>query len=76
MKDLFKRAGFTSILSSIVFLLLGILLVVNPDAMVQAVSYVIGVLLIAIGIVKVVSYFTSKMIIYFMITDLYMVLYV
>lgn len=60
MKDLLKRAGFTSILSSLVFLLLGILLVVNPDAMVQAVSYVIGVLLIAIGIVKVISYFTSK----------------
>ena len=51
MKDLLKRAGFTSILSSIVFLLLGILLVVNPDAMVQAVSYVIGLLLISIGIV-------------------------
>ena len=60
MKDLLKRAGFTSILSSLVFLLLGILLVVNPDAMVQAISYVIGVLLIAIGIVKVISYFTSK----------------
>lgn len=60
MKDLFKRAGFTSILSSIVFLLLGILLVINPNAIVQAVSYVIGVLLIAMGIVKVISYFTSK----------------
>ena len=60
MKNLFKKAGFMSILSSIVFLLLGILLVVNPDAMVQAVSYVIGVLLITIGIVKMISYFTSK----------------
>ncbi|HJJ03462.1 MAG TPA: hypothetical protein OIM28_02160 [Clostridiaceae bacterium] len=36
MKDLLKRAGFTSILSSLVFLLLGILLVVNPDAMVSS----------------------------------------
>ena len=39
MKDLLKRAGFTSILSSLVFLLLGILLVVNPNYIVQAVSY-------------------------------------
>ncbi len=60
MKNLFKKAGFMSILSSIVFLLLGILLVVNPNAMVQAVSYIIGILLIVIGIVKMISYFTSK----------------
>ena len=31
MKDLLKRAGFTSILSSLVFLLLGILLVRFPS---------------------------------------------
>ena len=60
MKDLLKRAGFTSILSSLVFLLLGILLVVNPNYIVQAVSYIIGTLLIVIGIVKIISYFTSK----------------
>lgn len=60
MKDLFKKAGFTSILSSIVFLLLGILLVVSPEGIVNAISYIIGALLIATGIVKIISYFTSK----------------
>ena len=60
MKNLFKKAGFMSILSSILFLLLGILLVVNPNYIVQAVSYIIGTLLIVIGIVKIISYFTSK----------------
>lgn len=60
MKNLLKRAGFTSILSSIIFLLLGIFLVVNPNAIVKTISYVIGILLIIIGIVKIISYFTSK----------------
>lgn len=60
MKSLLKKAGFTSILSSIIFLLLGIFLVVNPNAIVKTISYVIGILLIIIGIVKIISYFTSK----------------
>lgn len=60
MKNLLKKAGFTSILSSIIFLILGIFLVVNPNAIVKTISYVVGILLIIIGIVKIISYFTSK----------------
>lgn len=60
MKDLFKKSGYLSILSSIIFLILGIMLVNNPDKIVQITSYIIGLILIIMGIFRIVSYFTSK----------------
>lgn len=60
MKDLFKKSGSLSILSSILFLLLGIALIINPEGIVQLVSYIIGGILIVMGIFKIITYFTSK----------------
>lgn len=60
MRNLFKKAGYLSILSSILFLILGILLINNPEQIVQAISYIIGGILIIMGIFRIISYFTSK----------------
>lgn len=60
MKDLFKKSGYISFLSSILFLILGILIINNPDGIVQAVSYIIGITLIVMGLFRIISYFTSR----------------
>ena len=50
MKELVKKSGFISLLSSIVFLLLGIILVNHPEVTIKVVSYILGGLLMAFGI--------------------------
>lgn len=60
MKNLFKKAGYLSILSSVLFLLLGIMLIINPSAIAQAVFYIIGGIFIVLGISKIISYYISK----------------
>lgn len=60
MRDMFKKSGYISLLSSILFLILGILLINNPAGVAQFVSYIIGIILIIMGIYKIISYFTSK----------------
>lgn len=60
MRNLFKKAGYLSILSSILFLILGILLINNPEQIVQVVSFIIGGILLIMGIFRIISYFTSK----------------
>lgn len=60
MKDLIKRSGFVSLLSSVVFLLLGVILVNHPEDTIKVVSYVLGALLIAFGTIRLISYFKSR----------------
>lgn len=60
MKDLFKKSGYISFLSSILFLILGILLINNPEGIVQFISYIIGTILIIMGLFRIFSYFASK----------------
>ena len=60
MKDLFKRSGYLSLLSSILFFLLGIALINNPEGIVSFISYIIGGILIVMGLFRIFSYFTSK----------------
>ncbi|MBO4816649.1 MAG: DUF308 domain-containing protein [Clostridia bacterium] len=60
MKELVKKSGFISLLSSIVFLLLGIILVNHPEDTIKVVSYILGGLLMAFGIIRLFTYFTSR----------------
>lgn len=54
MEKILKKAGWESLLASIVFAVLGILLITHPEGIVKAISYVIGILLILIGLYKVI----------------------
>ncbi len=57
--EFLKKTGWSSLISSIVFAILGIILIVNPTGMVKFVSYVLGTMFILIGIGKSVKYFNS-----------------
>ena len=52
-----KKSGKNSLIISIGFVLLGVFIFMNPDALVKIVSYVFGGILIAIGLYKIVNYY-------------------
>lgn len=60
MRNLFKEAGYLSILCSVLFLILGIMLIINPEIIAQVVFYIIGGIFIVLGISKMISYYISK----------------
>jgi len=59
MKEILKKSGYISLLSSLVFLLLGVILVNHPDDTIRVVSYVLGGLFIVFGLARMFSYFKS-----------------
>lgn len=55
-----KRSSWTDIVISIIFVLFGALLVAKPNETVGAISIILGVLFIAMGVLKLVEYYTSE----------------
>ena len=55
-----KRSNWTDIVISVVFVLLGLLLIVKPVEMVSVISILLGATFIIIGVLKWMDYFTSK----------------
>lgn len=60
MEQFFKKMGWTSIITSLAFTVLGIIIVYNPNTTFQIISYVLGAILIAYGILKIIEYFKVK----------------
>lgn len=60
MKEIIKVFAKSSIITSIFLLALGLLLIFKSDATILAVTYVIGAVLIALGIVAVINFIRSK----------------
>lgn len=55
-----KRSSWTDIIISIIFLLFGILLIARPEVTVGAITMVLGIVFIAMGILKLIEYYTSE----------------
>ena len=55
-----KRTNWTDIVISILFIILGALLIVKPSEMMSVISILLGMVLFIIGFLKLVDYFTSK----------------
>lgn len=60
LEKLFKRTGWISILESIAFAILGIIVICYPEGTVKAISYILATVLIFIGIIKVVNYISAN----------------
>ena len=60
MVQFLKKIGWTSIITSLTFTVLGIIIVYNPNTTFQIISYVLGAILIAYGVLKVIEYFKVK----------------
>ena len=51
-EKIMKKTGWTSLLSSIVFAILGIILITNPEGTVKFVSAILGIMFILAGAYK------------------------
>ncbi len=60
MKDFLKKNGWTNILLAVVFAIIGIFMIMNPDSANRVISYILGGCLIAIGAIKIINYFVVK----------------
>lgn len=60
MDNFIKKMGWTSILTSIVFAVLGLIIYFNPNTTFKVITYIIGIIFIIIGIPRIVSYFKAK----------------
>lgn len=60
MKDFLKKSGWTNILLSAVFAIIGIFMIINTDSAIKVISYILGGCFIAIGVIKIINYFISK----------------
>lgn len=55
-----RRSSWTDIVISIIFVLFGALFVIKPNETVGAISIVLGVVFIAMGVLKLIEYYTSE----------------
>lgn len=55
-----KRSSWTDIVISIIFVLFGVLLIKKPIETLEAISVILGVVFIAVGVLKLVEYYTSE----------------
>jgi len=60
MKELVKKHEFISLLSSVIFLILGVILVNHPEDTIKVVSYILGSLFLVFGAFRLYTYFTSR----------------
>lgn len=55
-----KRSSWTDIVISIIFVLFGVLLIAKPDQTLSAISMILGIVFIAMGVLKLIEYYTSE----------------
>ena len=60
MEEFLKKTGWTSIIASAVTAIIGIAIIHNPVAIMHFVAYILGIVFIGIGVVKLISYFAAK----------------
>lgn len=60
IKRILQKTGITSLISSIIFAILGIVLIVEAEMTVKIISYILGGMFILVGIYKLINYFITK----------------
>ena len=60
MEEFFKKTGWTSVITSVVTAIIGLIIICNPIGMMKLVAYALGAVFIVFGIIKLVNYFVAK----------------
>lgn len=60
MDKFIKKVGLTSILTSIVFALIGLIMIGYPTTTMKFISTIIGIFFIVVGVIKLINYFVGK----------------
>lgn len=60
LQKMLKKTGWISLIESIIFAIIGIVLMQNPEGTVKFITYVLGILFILAGIYKIIAYIYEK----------------
>ena len=60
MEKFLKKAGWTSVITSLISALIGLVMIFYPATTMQVMSTVLGIFFIIVGVIKVINYFVSK----------------
>ncbi len=60
MESFLKKTGWTSIITSVVTAIIGVIIICNPMVTMKIVAYALGAVFITFGVVKLISYFVAK----------------
>lgn len=60
LEKILKKNGWISIAESLVFAILGVFLICNPDGVVKVISYILGAIFILAGVFKIINYISVK----------------
>lgn len=58
-KEFLKRSGWTDLIISLIFILFGIMLMARPETIMAIISNVLGLIFIAMGILKIIQYYST-----------------
>ena len=60
LKNILRKSGWISILESVIFAIIGLVLVLKPEGTVKFCSYILGIIFICVGIYKIINYYLAK----------------
>ena len=60
MKEFFWKTGWTSIITSAITAILGIIIIKNPVQTLNFIAYILGAIFIALGSIKIANYIAAK----------------
>lgn len=60
MEKFLKKAGWTSIVTSLIFGTIGLIMIYNPKTTMQFISTLLGLFFVIVGVIKVINYFISR----------------
>lgn len=60
MKEFFKKSGIVSIITSIIFAILGVVMARNPGEIIKLISAILGITILLVGVEKIISYIVFK----------------
>lgn len=60
MENFLKKTGWESILTSVIFAIIGILFITNPEGTFKFAAIIIGIIFILLGGIKVFNYFKDR----------------
>ena len=58
-KKFLKKSGWTDIIVSLIFIIFGIMLILRPEAIVSAISFILGGIFVIMGILKIIDYYSN-----------------
>ena len=60
LEKVLKKTGVTSLVTSIIFAILGAILIANPEGTIKFIAIILGVMFGLVGLYKIINYFENR----------------